>query len=74
MTTAFLLPMAIGVCYKIGGNVYTDAFGLASMVSLVPIITIEIVGVIYEIKLRKSSILDNVDDSIIDYDWECVNG
>lgn len=74
LTTAFLLPMAIGICYNIGGNVFTDAFGLASMVSLVPIITIEIVGVIYEIKLRKSSILDDVDETIIDYDWECVNG
>jgi len=74
LTTAFLLPMAIGASYEIGGNVYTDAFGLASMVSLVPIITIEIVGVIYEFKLRKSSVLDNVDETIIDYDWECLNG
>lgn len=74
LTTAFLLPMAIGACYKIGGNVFTDAFGLASMVSLVPIITIEIVGVIYEIKLRKSTLLDKVDESIVDYDWECNYG
>lgn len=74
LTTAFLLPMAIGACYKIGGNVFTDAFGLASMVSLVPIITIEIVGVIYEIKLRKSSLLDKVDETIVDYDWECNYG
>lgn len=74
LTTAFLLPMAIGACYKIGGNVFTDAFGLASMVSLVPIITIEIVGVVYEIKLKKLSYIEQVDESIIDYDWECANG
>jgi len=74
LTTAFLLPMAIGACYKIGGNVFTDAFGLASMVSLVPIITIEIVGVIYEIKLRKATLLDKVDETIVDYDWECNYG
>lgn len=74
LTTAFLLPMAIGACYKIGGNVFTDAFGLASMVSLVPIITIEIVGVIYEIKLRKSALIDQVDETIVDYDWECNYG
>jgi hypothetical protein len=74
LTTAFLLPMAIGACYKIGGNVFTDAFGLASMVSLVPIITIEIVGVIYEIKLRKSSLIEQVDETIVDYDWECNYG
>lgn len=74
LTTAFLLPMAIGACYKIGGNVFTDAFGLASMVSLVPIITIEIVGVIYEIKLRKSTMIEQVDETIVDYDWECNYG
>ena len=66
--------MAIGACYKIGGNVFTDAFGLASMVSLVPIITIEIVGVIYEIKLRKSTMIEQVDETIVDYDWECNYG
>lgn len=74
LTTAFLLPMTIGACYKIGGNVFTDAFGLASMVSLVPIITIEIVGVIYEIRLRKTTLLDKVDETIVDYDWECNYG
>ena len=74
LTTAFLLPMTIGACYSVGGNVFTDAFGLASMVSLVPIITIEIVGVIYEIRLRKESYVQNIDESIVDYDWECVNG
>lgn len=70
LTTAFLLPMAIGACVAIGGNVMTDAFGLASMVSLVPIITVEIVGLIYQIKNRVIVRVDQLDDSIIDYDWE----
>ena len=70
LTTTFLLPMAIGACYVLGGNVYTDAFGLASMVSLVPIITVEITGLVYEFKTRILTRVENLDDSIIDYDWE----
>lgn len=74
LTTAFLLPMAIGACYSLGGNVLTDAFGLASMVSLVPIITIEIVGVIYQVKTNLATRIEQLDDSIIDYNWEVENG
>lgn len=74
LTTAFLLPIAIGACYSLGGNVYSDAFGFASMVSLVPIITIEIVGLIYQMKTRIISRVSELDDSIIDYNWEVNNG
>ncbi len=70
LTTTFLLPIAIGACYVLGGNVYTDAFGLASMVSLVPIITVEITGIVYEFKTRLITKVENLDDSIVDYNWE----
>ncbi|MBE6138788.1 MAG: DUF1538 domain-containing protein [Firmicutes bacterium] len=74
LTTSFLLPITIGACYSIGGNVFTDAFGLASMVSLVPIITVEMVGLIYQVKLRIMARIEMLDDSIIDYDWEVNHG
>lgn len=74
LTTGFLLPISIGACVALDGNVFTDAFGLASMVSLIPIITIEIVGLIYQLKLNFVSRIDMLDDSIIDYDWEVANG
>ena len=70
LTTTFLLPIAIGACYVTGGNVYSDAFGLASMVSLVPIITVEMIGVIYQIKMNIITHVEMLDDSIVDYDWE----
>lgn len=73
LTTTFLLPMTIGACVTLGGNVYTDAFGLASMVSLVPIITIEIVGFIYNIKSKVTSV-STLDDTVVDYDWEVRHG
>lgn len=74
LTTTFLLPIAIGSCVALGGNVYTDAFGLASMVSLVPIITVEIVGLIYDVKSRFAIDFESLDDSIVDYDWEVNHG
>ena len=74
LTTTFLLPIAIGACVSVGGNVYTDAFGLASMVSLIPIITIELVGLLYQIKCRIITRVENLDDSIVDYNWEVSNG
>lgn len=73
LTTAFLLPMAIGACEAVGGNVFTDAFGLASMVSLVPIITIEIVGIMYQVKTRMVEKVEMLDDTIVDYNWEVYN-
>ena len=74
LTTGFLLPISIGACYSVGGNIFTNAFGLASMVSLIPIITIEIVGLVYQLKLNYVSRFDSLDDSIIDYNWEVSNG
>jgi len=74
LTTTFLLPISIGACSALGGNIYQDAFGLASLVSLIPIITIEMVGVLYQIKSRIGVRSEILDDSIIEYDWEVRYG
>ncbi len=47
MTATFLLPFATGVCLALGGNVVTDAFGVVSMVAMTPLITIQLLGVVY---------------------------
>ncbi len=47
MTATFLLPFAIGTCRSAGGNVVTDAFGVVAMVAMTPLITIQILGMIY---------------------------
>lgn len=44
------------------------------MASLIPIITVELVGLIYQLKLNLVAQVDTLDDSIIDYDWEVNNG
>ncbi|MBP3728686.1 MAG: DUF1538 domain-containing protein [Lachnospiraceae bacterium] len=54
MTATFLLPLAMGVCFARGGEVITDAFGVVALVALTPLITIQILGLIYT-KRRRSS-------------------
>ncbi|HKL94479.1 MAG TPA: DUF1538 domain-containing protein, partial [Clostridia bacterium] len=50
MTAVFMLPLAMGATTALGGNIYTDAFGLVTMVAMVPTVTIQILGLIYKIK------------------------
>lgn len=50
MTATFLLPFAIGVCTNIGGSVVTDAFGVVAMVAMTPLITIQTLGLVYELR------------------------
>ena len=48
MTATFLLPFAMGACMAVGGHVSTDAFGVVAMVAMTPLITIQLLGFIYE--------------------------
>lgn len=54
MTATFLLPFAVGACSAVGGNIVTDAFGVVAMVAMTPLIAIQILGLIYKIKLNKT--------------------
>ena len=74
MTTSFLLPLIIGICYAHGGNVLTDAFGVVALVALSPLLTIQILGVIYKIKTKIKDYQTGADETIIEYDWKCNNG
>ncbi len=53
MTASFLMPLALGVCQAVGGNVATQGFGVVAMVAMTPLITIQILGLIYKIKMAK---------------------
>lgn len=50
MTATFLLPFAMGACQALGGNIIADAFGIVAMVAMTPLITIQVMGVIFKIK------------------------
>lgn len=53
MTATFLLPFAVGACSAVGGDITKDAFGVVAMVAMTPLITIQILGLVYKIKQRK---------------------
>ncbi|MBE5785259.1 MAG: DUF1538 domain-containing protein [Clostridiales bacterium] len=73
MTATFLLPFAMGACVALGGNIMTDAFGLVAMVAMTPLITIQILGVIYKIKRSRADVLPAKQDEtieIFEFDWQ----
>ena len=78
MTASFLLPFATGACGALGGNVLTDAFGLVAMVAMTPLLTIQILGLIYQAKMRRArdKELAHEDNAIeiIEFEWRTSNG
>ena len=48
MTATFMLQFMMGTCSAKGGNVLSDAFGVVAMVAMMPLITIQIIGLIFE--------------------------
>jgi hypothetical protein len=52
ITSTFLLPLAMGACESVGGNVMTDAFGVVAMVAMTPLITIQLLGLVYARQAR----------------------
>ena len=50
MTSTFLLPLCIGACTALGGNIMTDAFGVVALVALTPLIAIQIMGLTFRYK------------------------
>ncbi len=74
MTTTFLLPLAMGACEAVGGNILTDAFGIVAMVAMTPLCTIQLLG-LYS-RLKKKLVkhleisLDELEDSVVFFDEE----
>lgn len=56
MTATFLLPLAMGLCTAVGGNVAQDAFGVVAMVAMTPLITIQIMGLVYKLRAKKTAV------------------
>lgn len=71
MTATFMLQFFIGTSTALGGNVISDAFGVVAMVAMLPLISIQTVGFIYE---RKNKAVAAEAPSYGDYDiielWE----
>lgn len=64
MTSTFLLPLCIGACEALGGNIMTDAFGVVALVALTPLIAIQLMGVQYKCRMRKQQMITKPDDML----------
>ncbi|MDR1452963.1 MAG: DUF1538 domain-containing protein [Candidatus Margulisbacteria bacterium] len=57
MTSTFLLPLALGACAGVGGDIMRDAFGIVAMVAMTPLLVIQIMGLIYQQKQKQAAAL-----------------
>lgn len=67
MTATFLLPFAIGIAETLEKNILTDAFGLIAIVATIPLITVQLIGLIYKIKTKAVYTDPVYNEEIIDY-------
>ena len=66
MTSTFLLPLAMGACGAVGGNVVTDAFGIVALVALAPLIAIQIMGLLYARRTQAQTAPNILDDTMVE--------
>ena len=67
MTATFLLPFAMGACEALEGNIVTDAFGVVAMVAMTPLLTIQLLGLVYQWKLNREKLAQEAgDEEVID--------
>ncbi len=54
LTATFLLPLAMGACDALGGNTLIDAFGLVALVAMMPLITVQLMGLLAVLHARRN--------------------
>ena len=60
MTTTFILAFTQGVAEATeGASILTDGFGMIATVAMIPIITLQMLGFIFEMKLKRKGELKN---------------
>ena len=66
MTSTFILSFAVGIASILGQNPVEDSFGVVALVAMTPLITLQILGLIYQYKSRQAEkllqSLDNEDE------------
>lgn len=54
MTATFLLPLSMGACSALGGDIVVSAFGMVAMVAMTPLITIQVLGLFFRLRQEKA--------------------
>ena len=71
MAAAFTLQFVMGASHALGGNILSDAFGVVALVAMMPLISIQTVGFVFE---RKSKSEKTAVEAYGEYDivelWE----
>ncbi len=55
MSATFVLSLTLGASISSGGNPATDAFGIISMIAMAPLVTIQLLGLIFKYKERQAA-------------------
>lgn len=55
MTSTFILSFALGASEASGGNPSIDAFGVIALVAMTPLIAIQILGIIFKVKMSRNN-------------------
>lgn len=71
MTATFLLPLCMGACEALGGNILTDAFGIVAIVAMTPLIIIQLIGLFFELKTRREKAVSR--HPVVDMEQEFIN-
>lgn len=53
MSSSFLLAFALGASTASGGDPFADAFGIVALIAMTPLITIQLLGLIYSSKRKQ---------------------
>lgn len=72
LAATFMLPFAIGASEAMGGDIYTDAFGIVALVAMTPVITLQLFGLSYAIKSKsaeKQVFIPAIEDAIVELDY-----
>lgn len=75
LTSSFILPFAVGICFALGGEekIMANAFGVVAMVAMTPLITIQLLGFKAVVtrkvkqKIAMKRILEADDEQIINF-------
>lgn len=66
ITSAFLTPLTLGLSQALGQDILTSGLGIIGFVSVIPLIIIQILGIIYDKKMKKAESLglENIQDEL----------
>ena len=59
ITSAFLTPLTLGVSQALNQDILEQGFGMIAFISVTPLIIIQILGIMYERKIKKVQSIDN---------------